>query len=80
MYIVQTCMYMFVQQYKYIRVLTHINMYISCTNMYIHVCSMFLIYIHVKVCTADVQCTDGYTHFMKCSDIIELCTYIDVSF
>ncbi len=57
-------------------------MYISCTNMYMHVCSISLtsICIHVKVCTVDVPCTDGYIHFKKCTDIIELCTYIDVSF
>ena len=36
--------------------------------------------MYVKVCTADVPCTDGYIHFKKCTDIIELCTYIDVSF
>ncbi len=42
----------------------------------------FLIeYMYVKVCTADVLCTtDGYIHFMKCTDIIEKCTYTDVSF
>ncbi len=37
-------------------------------------------YIYVKVCIADVLCTDGYIHFMKCTDIIELCTYTDVFF
>ena len=36
--------------------------------------------MYVKVCTADVPCTDGYIHFKKCTDILELCTYIDVSF
>ena len=50
MYIVQTCMYMYVQ---------------TC------IC---------RVCAADVQCTDGYIHFMKCTDIVELGTYTDVSF
>jgi hypothetical protein len=74
------CSDVYVNVYTSIRVLTHINMYISCTNMYIHVCFIFFIYIQVKVCTADVPCTNGYTHFMKCSDIIELCPYIDVSF
>ncbi len=33
--------------YKYIHVLTHINMYIPCTNLNIHVCYIFLIYILV---------------------------------
>ncbi len=37
-------------------------------------------YMYVKVCAGDVPCTDGYTHFMKYSDIVEVCTYIDVSF
>ncbi len=39
-------------------------------------------FMYVKVCTADVPCTDGYINFKKCtdSDTIELCTYIDVSF
>ncbi len=36
--------------------------------------------MYVNVCIADVQCTYGYIHFKKCTDIIELCTYIDVSF
>ena len=36
--------------------------------------------MYVKVCLADVPCTDGYIHFMKCTDITELCTYTDVSF
>ena len=66
--------------YKYIRVSTYIDMYIRCTNMYIHVCSIFLItYMYVKVCTADVSCTDGYIHFKECTDTAELCTYTDVS-
>ena len=42
-------------------------MYIQCTNLYI------------KCYVAYVQCTDGYRHFMKCTDIAEPCTYIDVS-
>ena len=33
--------------YKYIRVSTYIDMYIRCTNMYIHVCYLFCVYIHV---------------------------------
>jgi hypothetical protein len=32
------------------------------------------------VCVPDVQCTDAYIHFMKCTDMVELCTYTDVSF
>ncbi len=54
--------------YYYVRILNHINMYIQCTNLYI-VC-----------CVAHVQCTDGYIHFMKCADIAEPGTYIDISF
>ena len=41
-------------------------MYIQCTTLYI------------ECCVAHVQCTDGYIHFMKCTDIVETCTYIDV--
>ncbi len=35
-----------------------------------------------RICVADVQCTDGYIHFMKCTDcdIVELGTYTDISF
>ena len=63
--------------YKYIRVLTHIM--INCTYhvqtcTYMSVPYFLFTFMYVKVCTADVPCTDGYTHFMKCSDIIELCT------
>jgi hypothetical protein len=48
----------------YIHVLSHINMYILCTNMSMQ-----------KVCVANVQCTDdGYIHFMNCTDIVELGT------
>jgi hypothetical protein len=36
-------------------------------------------YMYVKVCTADVQSTDGYIQFIKCTDTAELCTYTDVS-
>jgi hypothetical protein len=31
-------------------------------------------------CVAHVQCTDGYIHFMKCTDIAEPGMYIDISF
>ncbi len=54
--------------YYYVRILNHTNMYIQCTNLYI-VC-----------CVAHVQCTDGYIHFMKCTDIAETGTYLDISF
>ncbi len=61
--------------YYYVRVLNHINMYIQLecsTNPYIECC----------VAHVTVQCTDGYIHFMKCTDILvaEPGTYIDVSF
>ena len=52
----------------YIHVLNHINMYIQCTNLYI------------ECCVAHVQCTEGYIHFMKCTDIAEPGTYMDISF
>ncbi len=35
-------------------------------------------YMYVKVYTADVLFTDGYIHFMKCTDIAEQCTYTDI--
>jgi hypothetical protein len=54
--------------YHYIQVLNHVNMYIqSCTNLYI------------KCYVAHVQCTNGYRHFIKCTDIAEPGTYIDIS-
>jgi hypothetical protein len=56
--------------YYYVHVLNHINMYIlQCT-----------VTLYMECCVAHVQCTDGYIHFMKCTDIVETCTYIDVSF
>jgi hypothetical protein len=54
--------------YYYVRVLNHINMYVQCTNLYI------------ECCVAHVQCTDGYIHFMKCTDIAEPGTHNDISF
>ncbi len=54
--------------YKYKRVLNFINMYIQCTNLY------------RQACTAAVPYSDDYVHYMKCTDIVELCTYTDVSF
>jgi hypothetical protein len=54
--------------YYYVQFLNHTNMYIQCINLYI------------KCCVAHVQCTDGYIHFMKCTDIAEPGTYIDISF
>jgi hypothetical protein len=39
---------------------------------------MYNLYIECYV--AHVQCTDGYRHFMKCTDIAEPGTYIDISF
>ncbi len=53
-------------------------MYILCT--YMSVTYFLFTYMSVKVCTPDVQCTDGYIHFMKCTGIVEQCTYTDVSF
>ena len=84
MYIVQTCKYI-VQ---------------TCMYMYKHVYTRFESYKHVhtmykpvyasnssKFCVADVPCTDGYIHFMNCTDIdeqctyiVQLCTYTDISF
>ena len=69
MYMVQTCMYMF-----------------------IHLHTSFASYKHEHtkykhVYTGNVQCTDGYIHFMNCTDsdvpctyIVQLCTYTDISF
>jgi hypothetical protein len=50
----------------------------TCT--YMSATIFFYTYMYVKVCTAGIPCTDDYIHFMKCTDIIELCTYTDVSF
>jgi hypothetical protein len=36
--------------------------------------------MYIECCVAHVQCTDGYIHFMKCTDIAEPGTYIDMSF
>ncbi len=74
---VQTCLY-------------HIcNTYILCYRMYMvqtwyrhvhgfldidHWCTCMYMFI-----VADVPCTDGYIHFMKCTDIVELCTYTVIS-
>ncbi len=54
--------------YYYVRGLNQVNMYIQRTNLYI------------EYCVAHVQCTDGDIHFMKCTDIAEPGTYIDISF
>ncbi len=83
MYIVQTCMYMFIQVYTRFASYKHVHIMYK----HVHTCLFHISYLHscirryhVKVCTADVPCTDGYIHFKKCTDIIELCKYIDVSF
>ncbi len=79
MYIVQTCMYMFIQVYMRFDSYKHVHIIYK----QVHTCLLNLSFLDTcmcKVCTADVPCTDGYTHFMKCTDINELYTYIDVSF
>ncbi len=61
----------------------------TCIYMYTLLFTYFLftyMYMYVKVCTADVSFQNllmafhGYIHFMKCTDIIKLCTYTDVFF
>ncbi len=43
--------------------------------------TVYIIMIECCVAHHDVQCTDGYIHFMKCTDIAETQgTYIDMSF
>jgi hypothetical protein len=70
----------------FIQVYTRFDSYKHVHIMYkhVHTCLFHISYLHsfmyVKVCTADVPCTDSYIHFKKCTDIIQLCTYIDVSF
>ncbi len=64
--------------YKYIRVATYTNMYISCT--YMSVTYFLFTYMYVNECTAGVLCTDGYIHYIQCTDIVEQCMYTDVSF
>ncbi len=76
MYIVQTCMYIFVQLeacmcfnlYKHVHV-----MYISCT--YMTVTFFLFTYMFVQVCTADVLCTDGYIHSYNVQTLLNsVCT------
>ena len=31
--------------------------------------------MYIHVCTVNVWCTEGYIHFMKCTDIVEHGTY-----
>jgi hypothetical protein len=62
-----------------------INIYVHCSDVYVHVYTCkFESYTHVSttcnVCVDGVLCTDGYIHFMKCTDIVEFCTYTDISF
>ena len=59
MYIVQTCMYMFIQVYTRFDSYKHVHI------MYKHVSVPYFLftYMYVKVCTADVPCTDGYIHW-----------------
>ncbi len=82
MYIVQTCMYMFIQVYS--RVFdSYKHVHIMYKLEHVHTCDMsvpYFLFTYMYVNTADVPCTDGFIHFMKCTDVIELCTYIDVSF
>ena len=54
--------------YRYKLVYTRFNFYKHVHTMYIH------------VCTANVLCTEGCIHFMKCTDIVEQGTYTAVSF
>ncbi len=61
--------------YHYRPVSNFINMYIPCTILYIQCTSLYM-----QFCTADVPITDRYVHYMKCTDIVELCTYTDVFF
>jgi hypothetical protein len=75
MYIVQTCMYMYIQYTRFDSYLYHVH-----TSTYMFVTYFLFPCMYVKGCLAYVQCTDGYTHFMKCTDIIELCMCTDVSF
>jgi hypothetical protein len=81
MYIVQTCMYMFIQVYARFDSYKHVHIMYK----HVHTCPTSVPYflftfMYVKVCTADVPCTDGYIHFKKCTDILELCTLAYVSF
>ena len=55
-------------------------MYVHSSDLYVNVytsINTFCFYKHVhtmyfKICTGDVLCTDGYIHYMKCTDILEL--------
>ncbi len=41
----------------------------TCT--YMPVTYFVFTYMYVNLCTADVQCTDGYIQFIKCTDTVE---------
>jgi hypothetical protein len=72
--------------YVHVRTYSGLNMYVHGSDMYVHVYTNFInMYIpctnlYMQICTADVPCTDGYVHYLKCTDIVELCTYTDVFF
>ena len=76
-----------------------INMYVHGSDMYVHVYTFTYKFCITQTCTYNVQtwicpvfadnvpCTDGYIHFMNCTDIdeqctyiVQLCTYTDISF
>jgi hypothetical protein len=70
-----TCLYKYMRVSTYIKCTYHVH---TCTYMSV-TCFLFT-YMYVKVCTADVLCTDGYIHFIQCTDIVEQCIFTDVSF
>ena len=69
-----------------------INMYVHCSDVYVHVYTFTYTFWIIETCTYNVQtyisqvcaaniwCTDGYIHFMNCTDVVELRTYTDISF
>ena len=63
-------------------------MYVHRSDVYVHVLTItntFCFYKHVhtmyvKICTGDVLCTNGYLHYMKCTDTLQQCTYTVIFF
>ena len=58
-----------------------------CTCLYIYIQVLHHTNMYIYVYAGNVQCTDGYIHFMNCTDsdvpctyIVQLCTYTDISF
>ena len=68
MYMVRTCLC--ISRYKH--VCTSFRRVCACFDIYKHILLFTNTYIpclnlYIPVCTADVRCSDGYVHYMKCT-------------